>query len=163
MSASPASAENPPGSSSDDLSFSSTSQLEKSHSGTSQPALAESGRCAHLRACLAEEPARTKILTKYKAVISWSVNRSQDTKHTAKRRKVRSRLQTKYELSPIIIQIATPTCDICDFTLSRPFVCLQCSFGGCWAKGHILHHLKSNDHGFCKSYFSWFISAVLVA
>jgi hypothetical protein len=80
MSASPESLENPPET---DLSFSSTSQPE------SQAKPSESGHCSHLRATLAGEPARSQILTKYESVISWSVNRSQDVLHPAKRRKVR--------------------------------------------------------------------------
>ena len=80
MSASPESVENPPET---NLSFSSTSQPE------SQAKASESGHCSHLTATLAGEPARSQILTKYKSVISWSVNRSQDVLHPAKRRKVR--------------------------------------------------------------------------
>ena len=79
MSASPESGANPPDT---DLSFSSTSQLE------SQANALDNNRCSHLREAMEDGPSRAQIVTKYKAVISWTVNRSQDVLHPAKRRKV---------------------------------------------------------------------------
>lgn len=48
-------------------------------------------------------------------------------------------------------QIAAPTCGTCDIALSRPFVCSQCSYAGCWSDGHVVTHLKESAHLFCKS------------
>ena len=48
-------------------------------------------------------------------------------------------------------QIAAPTCGTCDIALSRPFVCSQCSYAGCWSDGHVVAHLKESAHMFCKS------------
>lgn len=79
MSASPESGPNPPDT---DLSFSSTSQLE------SQANALDDNRCPHLRDAMADGSTRVQIVTKYKAVISWTVNRSEDVLHPAKRRKV---------------------------------------------------------------------------
>ena len=79
MSSSPESAPNPPET---DLSFSSMSQIE------SQVNPSDDGQCPHIKAALAEEATRTEILSKYKAVVLWTVNRAQDVLHPAKRRKV---------------------------------------------------------------------------
>ena len=48
-------------------------------------------------------------------------------------------------------QIASPTCGACGTTLSRPFVCLQCSYTACWMEEHIHDHLRDAGHSFCKS------------
>lgn len=76
MSISPASVTNPPGGSTEDLT-SSNSQFDK-------------GRCPHLKNFLDDESKQTEILTKYRAVIAWNVNRTQQALHPAKRRKVNS-------------------------------------------------------------------------
>ena len=35
-------------------------------------------------------------------------------------------------------------------TLVRPFVCLHCSYSGCWTKGHIRGHLRHTGHFLCE-------------
>ncbi|KIK98025.1 hypothetical protein PAXRUDRAFT_824336 [Paxillus rubicundulus Ve08.2h10] len=92
----------------------------------------ETGGCSHLVAVFADAPAREALLNKYKSVIAWHARRIQDTSPPAKRRKV-----------------SAPTCGTCNLTLSRPFACLSCSFGGCWSDGHITNHLKEVSHSFC--------------
>ncbi|KAG1830548.1 hypothetical protein EV424DRAFT_1578450, partial [Suillus variegatus] len=72
------------------------------------------------------------IVGKFKTVVAWHTRRTHGSLHPAKRRKVSS-----------------PTCDTCNQTLSRPFVCLQCSYAGCWSGGHITDHLKETVHTFC--------------
>ncbi|KIJ62909.1 hypothetical protein HYDPIDRAFT_93550 [Hydnomerulius pinastri MD-312] len=90
------------------------------------------GGCSHLATLLADPPAREGFQNKYKTVVAWHARKRQDTSHPAKRRKV-----------------STPTCDTCDLSLSRPFVCLSCPFAGCWSDGHITSHLKEAGHSFC--------------
>lgn len=89
-------------------------------------------RCSHIIAALADPPAKAGIINKFKTVVAWHARRTHDSLHPAKRRKVSS-----------------PTCDTCDQALSRPFVCLHCSFAGCWSEGHITNHLKETGHTFC--------------
>lgn len=87
-----------------------------------------SGSCSHLSSLMQEDDASI-FLSKYKSVIAWSSQRFRD-RHRAKRRKILS-----------------PSCDICRMALPRPFVCLHCSFSGCWH--HFDHHLVESDHPFC--------------
>ena len=47
-------------------------------------------------------------------------------------------------------KVASPTCGTCSVTLVRPFVCLHCSYSGCWTKGHIRSHLRHTGHLFCE-------------
>lgn len=89
-------------------------------------------RCSHITSVLADPPAKAGIMEKFKTVVAWHARRTHDSLHPAKRRKVSS-----------------PTCDKCDQALSRPFVCLHCSFAGCWSEGHITNHLKETGHTFC--------------
>jgi ubiquitin carboxyl-terminal hydrolase 22/27/51 len=37
-------------------------------------------------------------------------------------------------------------------------VCLDCAFFGCWQDDHILDHLKADNHRFCVSALSIFVS-----
>ena len=79
MSISPASVTNPPGSGTEELNY----QLDNA------------GRCPHLKNVLGDVSKRTEILTKYRAVIAWNVNRTQQVlhPHPAKRRKVKLSLR----------------------------------------------------------------------
>ncbi|KIK70376.1 hypothetical protein GYMLUDRAFT_32380 [Collybiopsis luxurians FD-317 M1] len=72
------------------------------------------------------------VEAKYRKVVSWGVSRHTNGKSFAKRRK-----------------IAAPTCTKCNIALARPFVCLHCSFAGCWTGSHIVDHLKKDNHLFC--------------
>ena len=47
-------------------------------------------------------------------------------------------------------KVASPACGTCSVTLVRPFVCLHCSYSGCWTKGHIRAHLRNTGHLFCE-------------
>jgi hypothetical protein len=58
----------------------------------------------------------------------------------------------KWYILPPVSQVSSPTCDTCDQALSRPFVCLHCSFAGCWSEGHITNHLKETGHTFCSCF-----------
>ncbi|KAI5995829.1 hypothetical protein F5J12DRAFT_907170 [Pisolithus orientalis] len=82
-----------------------------------------------------EDPSRsTELETKYKTVVAWYARKAQQavSQPPAKRRKM-----------------AAPSCDICHLALPRPFVCLSCSFAGCWAGEHITSHLADSRHPFC--------------
>ncbi|KAF8124813.1 hypothetical protein EV363DRAFT_1403077 [Boletus edulis] len=79
--------------------------------------------CSHIAATLADPRVGVDVLNKYKTVAAWHARRIQDTSPPAKRRKVA--------------------------TLSRPFVCLSCSFAGCWQSGHVINHLHETAHSFC--------------
>jgi ubiquitin carboxyl-terminal hydrolase 22/27/51 len=48
------------------------------------------------------------------------------------------------------IQVQAPTCGTCQKTLHRPFVCMECSFAGCWRGDHGVGHLKEAGHPFCE-------------
>lgn len=70
----------PPDTSMEDASFSSGSQEDHTDS--------PNGLCTHLRATLSDEADREKLIGKYKNVVAWNVNRTQDALHAMKRRKV---------------------------------------------------------------------------
>ncbi|KIJ52615.1 hypothetical protein M422DRAFT_26189 [Sphaerobolus stellatus SS14] len=84
--------------------------------------------CIHLEKLLADD---LGIIKRFKAIISWKATTRYERTQPAKRRKIQ-----------------TPSCSICSMSLSRPFVCLQCSSSGCWKDSHILKHLRENDHRF---------------
>ncbi|EJD06815.1 cysteine proteinase [Fomitiporia mediterranea MF3/22] len=69
------------------------------------------------------------MLRKYKSAVAWGASSS---RRAAKRRKLQ-----------------TPTCGTCGLVLHRPFICLHCSYGGCWKDSHILAHMKDLNHQFC--------------
>ncbi|KAI0784536.1 cysteine proteinase [Abortiporus biennis] len=92
----------------------------------------EGASCPHIHSLLSNPVTKTNFLKKYKTVVSWGVQRSFETQQPVKRRK-----------------LSSPTCGICDVTLSRPFVCLHCSFSGCWRDFHIQQHLDDDGHDFC--------------
>ncbi|KAI0250551.1 hypothetical protein BJV78DRAFT_1218500 [Lactifluus subvellereus] len=75
------------------------------------------------------------LLKTFRRAIVWKAQRTHDTLHSAKRRKV-----------------ASPTCGTCGLTPPRPFVCLDCAFFGCWQDDHILDHLKYDNHRFYNIY-----------
>ncbi|KAH8100805.1 cysteine proteinase [Cristinia sonorae] len=89
-------------------------------------------QCIHIHALLSQPEQKERFLRNYRSLASWSSRRSHTSHHAHKRRK-----------------IAFPTCGTCDATLSRPFVCLQCTFSGCWNSSHIQLHLTREGHEFC--------------
>ncbi|EPQ54170.1 cysteine proteinase [Gloeophyllum trabeum ATCC 11539] len=90
------------------------------------------GRCEHIHEIFGDETAKLGLLEKFKIVVAWDARRSQQVTTAAKRRKV-----------------TCPTCNTCGSSLARPFVCLHCSFTGCWSGGHIVDHLREASHDFC--------------
>ncbi|KAH7911361.1 hypothetical protein BJ138DRAFT_1135452 [Hygrophoropsis aurantiaca] len=76
---------------------------------------------------------KTNIVNKYKTIIAWKAHSSHELLSSPPKRR----------------KISTPTCGTCELTLSRPFVCLQCEYAGCWPEGHIIGHLKEAGHAFC--------------
>ncbi|KAJ6615868.1 hypothetical protein B0H10DRAFT_2039331 [Mycena sp. CBHHK59/15] len=88
--------------------------------------------CPHIGAALATRDVAASPLKKFRDVVAWEVRRSQSVKNPAKRRKV-----------------AVPTCDTCQVAPYRPFVCLHCSYAGCWKSGHVQAHLQESQHRFC--------------
>ncbi|RDB25874.1 Ubiquitin carboxyl-terminal hydrolase 22 [Hypsizygus marmoreus] len=88
--------------------------------------------CPHIIDTLAEEGHAHSIISKYKLVLLWSVNRFQAVTNTAKRRK-----------------ISSPLCATCNLFLARPFACLHCLYIGCWDDGHVVEHLNEESHTFC--------------
>ncbi|OJA12768.1 hypothetical protein AZE42_07914 [Rhizopogon vesiculosus] len=91
----------------------------------------DTARCSHIASVFADPSAKAGITDKYRTVVAWHARRTHDALHPAKRRK-----------------ISSPTCNTCNQTLSRPFVCLHCSFAGCWLEGHISNHLTEAGHTF---------------
>ncbi|KAJ7503328.1 hypothetical protein B0H11DRAFT_1975258 [Mycena galericulata] len=88
--------------------------------------------CPHISAALATGDVPGSPLKKFRQVVAWEVHRFQNVKNPAKRRKV-----------------SAPTCGTCQLALHRPFVCLHCSYAGCWKNGHISTHLQESQHTFC--------------
>ncbi|KAL6298643.1 cysteine proteinase [Sparassis latifolia] len=92
----------------------------------------EGSGCPHISFTLANTAEETAIFRKYKRIISWDSQRRHDAIRPAKRRKV-----------------AVPACGTCEAALSRPVVCLNCSYSGCWPKAHAKQHLQETNHKFC--------------
>ena len=110
-----------------------------------------SERCAHIVEAL-EGPEKVALSGKYKTAATWYFQRVQDAIHPSKRRKVcRYTFKRMNDDPDTQSQVASPTCGTCSVTLTRPFVCLHCSYSGCWAKGHIRSHLRHTGHFFCES------------
>ena len=108
-------------------------------------------RCMHIVEAL-EGPEKVALSGKYKTAATWYFQRVQDAIHPSKRRKVCNHVfkRTNYN-TDTKEEVASPTCGTCSVTLARPFVCLHCSYSGCWTKGHIRGHLRHTGHFFCES------------
>ncbi|KAF8872581.1 cysteine proteinase [Infundibulicybe gibba] len=91
-------------------------------------------QCPHIATILPAEgdKANNTILKKYTSVVAWNVHHLQSLRCSTKRKKV-----------------AAPICGSCSISLPRPFVCLHCTYSGCWSNGHILGHLNESEHIFC--------------
>ena len=108
-----------------------------------------------------EGPEKVALSGKYKTAATWYFQRVQDAIHPTKRRKVCNRAFRHMTdcVADTEGKIGSPICGTCSATLGRPFVCLHCSYSGCWAKGHIRGHLRHTGHFFCKSSISRYSSA----
>ena len=107
-------------------------------------------RCAHIVEAL-EGPEKVALSGKYKTAATWYFQRVQDAIHPSKRRKVRTHPSDSANHGAYTNEkVASPMCGTCSVTLARPFVCLHCSYSGCWAKGHIRGHLRHTGHFFCE-------------
>ncbi|KAK7466220.1 hypothetical protein VKT23_004942 [Stygiomarasmius scandens] len=84
-------------------------------------------QCPHLTSEILE----SDVFAKYKSVISWNSRRLMNGQSLSKRRKV-----------------SALTCGTCKIPLLRPFLCLHCSYAGCW-KNQVHDHLHDNEHTFC--------------
>ncbi|KAH9010113.1 hypothetical protein EDB85DRAFT_2053774 [Lactarius pseudohatsudake] len=92
----------------------------------------DTSRCSHISTLLSDTAESEPVLKTFRRAVAWKAQRTHDALHSAKRRKV-----------------ASPICGTCGLTMSRPFVCLECAFSGCWQDEHILEHLKDEGHRFC--------------
>ncbi|KAF7344818.1 Ubiquitin carboxyl-terminal hydrolase [Mycena venus] len=88
--------------------------------------------CPHIDLVLATDDAATETLRKFKEVVSWDARRAQSMKNVGAARR----------------KMSVPTCGTCKLALHRPFVCLHCSYAGCWHNGHVLTHLQASQHTF---------------
>ncbi|KAJ7728518.1 hypothetical protein B0H16DRAFT_1588885 [Mycena metata] len=88
--------------------------------------------CPHIGAVLAAGDIASSPLGKFKEVVAWEVRRLQSVKNPTTRKKV-----------------GVPSCGTCQVALHRPFVCLHCSYAGCWRSGHVSTHLQESQHSFC--------------
>ena len=97
-------------------------------------------------------PEKVALSGKYKTAAAWYFQRVQDAIHPSKRRKVCNHLfkRMNHDVESRG-KVASPMCGTCSATLARPFVCLHCSYSGCWEKGHIRGHLRHTGHFFCES------------
>ncbi|KZV68313.1 cysteine proteinase [Peniophora sp. CONT] len=87
--------------------------------------------CQHILDAFVDEELKARVIQAYRGAVGWRVQRMHDNVHTNKRRK-----------------LSAPQCGTCHRTLARPFVCLQCSFAGCWQDEHISEHLADEAHYF---------------
>jgi len=109
-----------------------------------------SERCTHIVEAL-EGPEKVALSGKYKTAAAWYFQRVQDAIHPSKRRKVCNRvLKHTVRSADTEEKVASPMCGTCSATLGRPFVCLHCSYSGCWTNGHIRGHLRHTGHFFCE-------------
>ncbi|KZS92407.1 cysteine proteinase [Sistotremastrum niveocremeum HHB9708] len=115
-----------------------TDQIVASPSPPKPPVIViheEDSTCSHLVALFTNESAKSALIKKYKSAVTWAasanLHKTQASKHTAKKRR-----------------LASPTCDACHVVLTRPVVCLECSFAGCWHNAHAVAHLRVSDHSF---------------
>lgn len=100
-------------------------------------------------------PEKVALSGKYKTAATWYFQRVQDAIHPSKRRKVCNHVLRRMNYGADANEkVASPTCGTCSVTLARPFVCLHCSYSGCWTKGHIRGHLRHTGHFFCESSIS---------
>ncbi|KAI0076195.1 cysteine proteinase [Panus rudis PR-1116 ss-1] len=88
--------------------------------------------CSHLSTAFANDHEKSSLLRRYKRAISWHAQRVNEVGRPTKRRK-----------------FSSPTCNACGLSLSRPFVCLTCSYSGCWVGYHAQQHLSEAGHTFC--------------
>ncbi|KAF7369862.1 Ubiquitin carboxyl-terminal hydrolase [Mycena sanguinolenta] len=88
--------------------------------------------CPHI-GVVATGDVTTGPLRKFKDVVTWDVRRVQSMKNAAATRK----------------KTPVPTCGTCQIALHRPFVCLHCSYAGCWNNNHVSTHLQDSQHSFC--------------
>lgn len=109
-------------------------------------------RCTHIVEAL-EGPEKVALSGKYKTAAAWYFQRVQDAIHPSKRRKVCNHVlePTNYGANTKR-KVASPMCGTCSVTLARPFVCLHCSYSGCWSKGHIRAHLRHTGHSFSETF-----------
>ena len=113
-----------------------------------------SERCMHIVEAL-EGPEKVALSGKYKTAATWYFQRVQDAIHPTKRRKVCDyAFRHKDYVADTKEKIGSPICGTCSATSARPFVCLHCSYSGCWAKSHIRNHLRHTGHFFCESFIS---------
>ncbi|RUP47522.1 hypothetical protein BC936DRAFT_145648 [Jimgerdemannia flammicorona] len=49
-------------------------------------------------------------------------------------------------------ELPLPQCTTCHTPLGRLHVCLHCVFMGCWADGHMAHHMMEKGHGFAMDF-----------
>lgn len=111
---------------------------------------ATEGSCPHIEAAFGVEAAKLSMLRKYKSAVAWCVSNAGTP---AKRRKVSCwTFQTVVLFLYLsVCKLQSPTCGTCGLVLPRPFICLHCSYGGCWKNNHILDHMKDLNHQFCES------------
>ena len=111
------------------------------------------GRCAHIVEAL-EGPEKVALSGKFKTAAAWYFQRTHDSIHPSKRRKVLNHAfgPTNQGINTTE-KVASPNCGTCSMTLARPFVCLHCAYSGCWTKSHIHSHLRHTGHFFCKFRF----------
>ncbi|KAI0044293.1 cysteine proteinase [Auriscalpium vulgare] len=89
-------------------------------------------RCPHIADAFVDSATKGALLRKFKTAVAWGVRRQHEALRPAKRRK-----------------IASPVCGTCALVIARPFVCLHCSYAGCWKDEHVAEHLKEEEHLFC--------------
>lgn len=114
----------------------------------------DNGRCRHLPLQSESEDEHSALLKRFVTAVTWSKQRSQNAVHSrpAKRRRVsdiRELIYSYREFSYYFNKVASPSCGVCELTLSRPCICLQCSFSACWQNGHMKQHLSHSGHSFC--------------
>lgn len=117
-------------------------------------------QCPHLAASFAVEVSRVSMLKKYKAAVAWAATRRTDIRVKQEPPSKKRKTSAASSASSMPAQMQLPSCGTCGLTLHRPFICLDCSYGGCWHGGHVLGHLKDLGHRFCA--FSVLLASILL-
>ncbi|KAK7013991.1 ubiquitin carboxyl-terminal hydrolase [Favolaschia claudopus] len=89
--------------------------------------------CPHIAALVGLGDLASGPLRKFQEVVAWEARRAQQAKTVGATRK----------------KVSIPFCSTCKVPLPRPFVCLHCSYAGCWRSGHVSEHLQESQHIFC--------------
>ena len=128
--------------------------MADSNTGSQDGSDGKKDTCPHIAAAFAIEVSRLSMTKKYKAAIAWAATRGAESRTKQEPPSKKRKTSASSNANSDNMQMSVPSCGTCGITLHRPFICLDCSYGGCWHEGHVLSHLKDLGHRFCELYMS---------